>query len=148
MLTLLPAVLVIFGRRLFWPFVPSFGSTVREDAGVWARVGRWVGRRPRPVWLGTTAILAVLALGLLTLDTNLRQEDQFPGEPDAVAGQRLIEASYPSGTGQQTTVIAVAGQAEQVLAVLPFVPLIEIGIVVAFGVLLDTWSSARSWCPP
>jgi putative drug exporter of the RND superfamily len=116
MLTLLPAVLVIFGRRLFWPFVPSFGSTVREDAGVWARVGRWVGRRPRPVWLGTTAILAVLALGLLTLDTNLRQEDQFPGEPDAVAGQRLIEASYPSGTGQQTTVIAAAGQAEQVLA--------------------------------
>ena len=51
MLTLLPAVLVIFGRRLFWPFVPSFGSEIREGAGVWARVGRWVARRPRPVCL-------------------------------------------------------------------------------------------------
>ena len=116
MLTLLPAVLVIFGRRLFWPFVPQYGSEAREDSGVWARVGRWVGRRPRPVWIGTTALLAVLALGLLTLDSNLRQEDQFPGEPDSVAGQRLIEASYPSGTGQQTTVIARAGQADQVVA--------------------------------
>jgi RND superfamily putative drug exporter len=116
MLTLLPAVLVIFGRRLFWPFVPRHGSPPREDSGLWARVGRWVGRRPRPVWIGATVLLAVLALGLVTLDSNLRQEDQFPGEPDAVAGQRLIEASYPSGTGQQTTVIANAGQADQVLA--------------------------------
>jgi MMPL family len=33
-----------------------------------------------------------------------------------IAGQKLIEASYPSGTGQQTTIIAGAGQAEQVLA--------------------------------
>ena len=116
MLTLLPAVLVLFGRRLFWPFVPVYGSEAREDSGVWARVGRWVGRRPRPVWIGTTALLAVLALGLLTLDSNLRQEDQFPGEPDSVAGQRLIEASYPSGTGQQTTIIARVGQTDQVVA--------------------------------
>ena len=116
MLTLLPAVLVLFGRRLFWPFVPRHGSQAREDDGVWARVGRWVGRRPRPVWAGTTVVLAVLALGLVTLNTNLRQEDQFPGEPDSVAGQKLIEASYPSGTGQQTTVIAGADRADQVLA--------------------------------
>jgi RND superfamily putative drug exporter len=116
MLTLLPAVLVIFGRRLFWPFVPRYRSEAREDSGVWARVGRWVGRRPRPVWIGTTALLAVLALGLVTLDSNLRQEDQFPGEPDSVAGQQLIEASYPSGTGQQTTIIARADRADQILA--------------------------------
>jgi putative drug exporter of the RND superfamily len=116
MLTLLPAVLVIFGRRLFWPFVPRYGSEAGESAGVWARVGAWVDRRPRPVWIGTTAVLAVLALGLLTLDTDLRQEDQFPGEPDSVAGQRLIEASYPPGTGQETTIIAAADQAVDVLA--------------------------------
>jgi putative drug exporter of the RND superfamily len=61
MLTLLPAVLVIFGRRLFWPFVPRYGSEAGESAGVWARVGAWVDRRPRPVWVGTTAVLAVLA---------------------------------------------------------------------------------------
>ena len=39
MLTLLPAILVIVGRGVFWPFVPHFGSDPREGTGLWARMG-------------------------------------------------------------------------------------------------------------
>ena len=109
MLTLLPAILVVFGRRLFWPFVPSFGSEHHEESGIWARIGVAVSRRPRPVWIATVVLLLVLALGVIGIDTNLAQSDQFRTKPDAIVGQNLIAESFPAGSGAPTTVIANAG---------------------------------------
>jgi RND superfamily putative drug exporter len=108
MLSLLPALLVIFGRRLFWPFVPRLGSTSHDASNVWSRVGRWVERRPRPIWVGTVVLLGILATGLLGLDTNLSQADQFRDEPEAITGQKRIEASYPAGVGSPTLVVTDA----------------------------------------
>ena len=56
MVTLLPAVLVIFGRWIFWPVRPGFGSAEPTSRGFWSRVGQVISRRPRTVWL-VTAIL-------------------------------------------------------------------------------------------
>ncbi len=56
MLTFLPAVL-LFGRWLFWPFVPKYGSPSHEQSGLWGRVARLVGRRPRVAWVATTTLL-------------------------------------------------------------------------------------------
>jgi len=106
MLTLLPAILVIVGRRVFWPFVPHFGSASHETSSIWSRVGGWVDRRPRPVWIGTVVVLAVMALGLIGADFSLANADQFRDEPDAITGQKLIAASYPAGASQPNTVIA------------------------------------------
>lgn len=106
MLSLLPAILVVFGRRLFWPFVPRFGDVVHEGGGIWAKVGERVSHRPRRVWIGTAIVLAIFALGLTGIDTNLAQDDQFRSKPDAIVGQRLLEQSFPAGQGQPTTVIA------------------------------------------
>src|SRR4051794_6728597 len=39
MLTLLPALLVIFGRWIFWPRRPAYGSAEPTASGLWARVG-------------------------------------------------------------------------------------------------------------
>ena len=60
MITLLPALLVIFGRWMFWPFSPTFGSVEPTSTGLWAKVGAWIKPRPRKVWIVTT-----LALGRL-----------------------------------------------------------------------------------
>ncbi|MCM0678929.1 efflux RND transporter permease subunit, partial [Micromonospora phytophila] len=49
-LFVLPAVLVLFGRGLFWPFVPRVGGAVREGR-LWGRLGAAVVRRPVPVAL-------------------------------------------------------------------------------------------------
>ena len=43
MITLLPALLVIVGRWVFWPLRPRYGSAEPTTRGVWARIGR---RRP------------------------------------------------------------------------------------------------------
>ena len=51
MITLLPALLVIFGRWMFWPFSPTFGSAEPTSTGFWAKVGAWIAPRPRKVWI-------------------------------------------------------------------------------------------------
>ena len=51
MVTLLPALLVICGRWVFWPKRPAFRSAEPTADGFWARVGRAISHRPRRVWL-------------------------------------------------------------------------------------------------
>ncbi|HJY97568.1 MAG TPA: MMPL family transporter, partial [Streptosporangiaceae bacterium] len=67
MMTLLPALLVIFGRWLFWPVKPAYGTDEPTARGFWARVGRRIAVRPRVVWVVTALILGVMATGLLGL---------------------------------------------------------------------------------
>jgi RND superfamily putative drug exporter len=122
MLILLPAVLVIFGRRLFWPFIPRYGTVSEEEAGVWARIGRWIRGHARPVWVGTAIVLAIFALGLFDLDTTLPQEDQFRNTPDSIAGQQLIVRHFPAGASSPATIIANANAADQIQAAIADTP--------------------------
>jgi Predicted drug exporters of the RND superfamily len=63
MITLLPAILVIFGRWIFWPVRPGFGSPEPTRRGLWSRVGQAISRRPRTVWLVTAILLAAGGAG-------------------------------------------------------------------------------------
>ena len=118
MLTLLPAMLVIFGRRAFWPFVPRFGGQgVDETHGAWRRVGDRVAVAPRRVWIGTVAVLAIFALGLLNFDDGLTNGNSFRGDVEAVQGQELLAKSFPAGANAPTEVfVPEAGRAEAVAA--------------------------------
>src|SRR5215831_7051325 len=51
MLTLLPALLVIFPRGVFWPYKPAYGSAEPTTRGLWARVGWAIAPRPRVTWI-------------------------------------------------------------------------------------------------
>lgn len=82
MVTLLPALLVICGRWVFWPFVPRFGSDEPTTSGFWARTGNRIAPRPRLVWIFTALALVVIALGALRLDTS-----GIPNDETYVAGQ-------------------------------------------------------------
>src|SRR3954447_4346150 len=62
MITVLPAWLVIFGRWLFWPKRPSFGSAEPTASGLWSKVGRAIAPRPRAVWTATALALLVACL--------------------------------------------------------------------------------------
>ena len=65
MITLLPALLVIVGRWIFWPVRPKYGSDEPTTRGFWARVGRFISHRPRAVWSVTAVLLACASLGLI-----------------------------------------------------------------------------------
>lgn len=117
-LTLLPALLVIVTRRVFWPFVPKLGTHHEDGEAFWGRVGLWVSRRPRPVWIATTGLLLVLAVGVTNYAVSFSQEDQFTNKPEAILGAELIARSFPAGAGAPTTVIADLAVAETVAQVI------------------------------
>jgi len=119
MLTLLPALLVTFGRWIFWPVRPTFGSDEPTSSGIWARIGAGVARHPRRVWAGTTLALMVLALGILDLSADgLTQKQSFRGTPPSVAGEAVLSRHFPAGVGSPVIVIANAPKFAEVEAVL------------------------------
>jgi RND superfamily putative drug exporter len=110
MITLLPALLVIFGRWVFWPMRPTMGSTEPTSTGFWARVGGRVAPRPRRVWIGTTVVLGALALGVLTLNTSgLSTEESYTKEFDSVKGQNVLA---DHGLADNSTPLMVVSNAE------------------------------------
>ncbi|MFG1658905.1 MMPL family transporter [Micromonospora chersina] len=114
-LFVLPAVLVLFGRGLFWPFVPRVGAAAREGR-LWGRLGAAVERRPLPVAVLATLLLAALALGGLGIRTGLSETEQFRAKPEAVAGAETLARAFPAGTTQPVAVLTNPGAAPAVLA--------------------------------
>jgi RND superfamily putative drug exporter len=99
MLTLLPALLVVFGRRAFWPFVPHRGDAGTDVThGPWRRIGERIRRRPRPVWIAGALVLLALSAGILDVNTGLTQANGFRGTVEAVQGQQLLQRSFPAGS--------------------------------------------------
>jgi putative drug exporter of the RND superfamily len=111
MLTLLPALLVIFPRGVFWPYRPAYGSAEPTAQGLWARAGRAIAPRPRLVWITTAVILGILALGLTSLNADgLTNAQSFRGtHPESVTGEAVLVGHFPAGVGQP--VIVVGSQA-------------------------------------
>jgi RND superfamily putative drug exporter len=123
MLTLLPALLVICGRWVFWPLRPTYGSDDHTETSVWGRIGRRIAVRPRLTWVTTTVLLAVAALGILSLNPDgLSNEESFTGTPDSVIGERIVAAHFPAGAGNPLVVVSNAAQAPAVAAALKTTP--------------------------
>ncbi|WP_435228229.1 MMPL family transporter [Streptomyces sp. Tue6028] len=117
MLTLFPALLLVFGRWIFWPVIPHLGSADPTASGVWARMGGRIARSPRVVWVATALALAVLSLGLLQLRAGgIGNADAFTGKPDSITGQEVSARYFPAGSGDPLVVIADQARADQVRA--------------------------------
>jgi RND superfamily putative drug exporter len=115
MITLLPALLVIFGRWVFWPRRPTLGSAEPTEHGLWARIGRRMARRPRLVWVVTAVVLGVMALGLTGLKAEgLQNKDAFRTKPESVAGDKVLGRHFPAGAGDPVQVIGRAEAAGQI----------------------------------
>jgi putative drug exporter of the RND superfamily len=152
MTTLLPALLVIFGRWAFWPRIPRYGEPQPDDSR-WGRIGDRVARRPRLVWVGSTLALGALAFGLLGVKTGLDSEHFTTTTPDSVVGQRLMAQHYPAGRDEPTQVIVAASSAAQAGATARTVPgvaetqppeLSTDGRLAEIGVVLDDQKDSQA----
>ncbi|MFE2099838.1 MMPL family transporter [Streptomyces sp. NPDC059468] len=123
MVTLLPALLVVCGRWIFWPVRPSYGSAGASGEGFWTRVGTAVSGRPRLVWIGTALVLGAMATGLFGLRADgLSNTDQFTGKPQTAVGEEIQSRHFPAGSGDPVFVVARAASAQRVRAALSAVP--------------------------
>jgi putative drug exporter of the RND superfamily len=123
MITLLPALLVVFGRWMFWPVKPRYGSPEPTRRGFWARVGNGISRRPRTVWLVTALLLAASSLGLIGFKFGtLTTAQSFRGTPSSVTAQNVLAKYFPAGTGEPVQVISTAAGGEAVRTALADTP--------------------------
>jgi len=113
-LFVLPAALVLFGRGLFWPYVPRFGSESRTEHGVWFRLGSLVSKKPIAVAVVGALLLGGLALAVPTIKVGLAQTERFTSVPEAVTGQEIIADAFSAGSGSPAAVIVKSAYAEQV----------------------------------
>lgn len=123
MITLLPALLVIFGRWIFWPKRPSLGSREPTATGLWAKVGGLIKPRPRLVWVVTALILGGFAMGLTQLSAHgLTSEDQYTKKFDSVLGQEVLTTHKMADQSTPIMVVANVAKAAEVKSALSSVP--------------------------
>lgn len=113
--TVLPAVLLLGGRWMFWPVVPKEGKPNKSDNGVWAKLGRGVSKRPVAVAIIGAAVLASLALGGSNLKIGLSTTEQFLKAPEAVTGQQVLAKAFGAGAGSATEVITKNAYVQSVI---------------------------------
>ena len=114
-LGVLPAAIVVFGRGLFWPFVPRFGDVNKSETGWWARLGTRVSKRPVTVAIVGVAILGALAVGGNGVTIGIPETEQFRVKPEAVTGIEVLAEAFPAGTSAPARVVANNDQAEDVV---------------------------------
>ncbi|MGH3121994.1 MAG: MMPL family transporter, partial [Streptosporangiaceae bacterium] len=102
-LTLLPALLAIFGRAAFWP------SKTREGTGkigVWGRVAGRIVQRPALILVVGLLVFGGLAVASLGYKgAGFGGETNAPAHSDSAAGQTLLTKYFPRSTANPTNVI-------------------------------------------
>ncbi|CAN5468276.1 MMPL family transporter [soil metagenome] len=115
-LIVLPAALVLFGRGLFWPYVPRFGTEGSTEKGVWHRLGVLVSRKPVIVAIIGAVVLGGFAVaGLPQVRIGLSQTERFTSVPEAVVGQQVIADAFSAGSGSPVVVISNANRVDDVV---------------------------------
>jgi putative drug exporter of the RND superfamily len=115
-LTFLPAALVLLGRAAYWPFRPTLGSEHPHVSGLWGRVARLVGRRPRATWVLTLLALAAAAAFVPTFeDDGIPQSELFLTEVDSVEGEDALGRHFATEAGNPVAIVGRAGQLREIL---------------------------------
>ncbi|VEG51408.1 MMPL domain-containing protein [Mycolicibacterium aurum] len=127
-LLVLPTALGLFGRKLFWPFIPAVGATPLTDSGIWHRVAAAVARKPARVAVVSIGALALLCTGLFYTPVGLSQTEQFRVQAESVSGFDTLSAHFPSGLTDPARVIASTDRAAEVQRAITETP----GVVSAF----------------
>jgi RND superfamily putative drug exporter len=123
MITLLPALLVVFGRWIFWPVRPGYNSAEPTTRGLWSRAGQAISHRPRAVWLVTAILLGAGVFGLAGFKFGpLTTAQSFRGTPPSITAQQVLAKHFPAGSGEPVNVISTTAKAGQVRTALAATP--------------------------
>ncbi|MFM8621524.1 MAG: MMPL family transporter [Candidatus Nanopelagicaceae bacterium] len=115
-LTLLPAILVLFGRWVFWPRIPRHDDIDEKLTGFWSKVANATANSPKKFAAVTSIILILMVALVPTLKANgISTLDGFTKKPKSLVGQELLLQHFPGGQNQPTQIIISKDKAEQVI---------------------------------
>lgn len=96
-LSLLPALMALCGRVLFWPVQPrpgTLGETFAAASGIWVRMGRLVTNHPRLIALGVTVVLLPLALSTVLIQPSFDDLKSLPVTSPSVQAFNAYQAHF------------------------------------------------------
>jgi putative drug exporter of the RND superfamily len=102
-LTLLPALLAIFGRAAFWPSKPKAGSS---STGLWGKIASRILRRP-----AVALVLGLVVFGALSVAVTAYKSAGFggtisaPAGTDSAAGTNLLNKYFPTTAANPTNLV-------------------------------------------
>jgi putative drug exporter of the RND superfamily len=102
-LTLLPALLAIFGKAAFWPSKPKPGAS---STGAWGKIATRVVRRP-----AAALTIGVIVFGALSVAVTAYQSAGFggtisaPAGTDSAAGTNLLTKYFPASSANPTNLV-------------------------------------------
>lgn len=111
-LTLLPSIMLLAGRKIFWPRIPKYEPNVvaasdgMPTRGVWPKVAPLIAKHPRMIWISTAALLAIGAAFAPSLKASgVSQSELVLGDSPAREAQETLSAHFPGGSGSPTYVL-------------------------------------------
>ncbi|MBL3688287.1 MMPL family transporter [Leucobacter zeae] len=134
-LLLLPPLLAVCGRRVFWPLVPRPAGAAALDGtradgaardsaapgggrggGFWRGIAERVVARPAVSLAAGLAVLAVMSAGLLGTSVGLDQVQKFRVPSESAAGLEVLSQHFAPGEAQPILVVARSADADAVVA--------------------------------
>ena len=125
-LLVLPSALVVFGRWIFWPFVPRVGGKNPYEKSIWSKLGNAVSKKPLAVAAIGVAILGGLASGGLGIKNGLSATEIFIEKPEAVLGQEVLAEAFPAGSATPTFVVVETEYVDQARELVDIPGVVEI----------------------
>jgi putative drug exporter of the RND superfamily len=102
-LTLLPALLAIFGRAVFWPSKTQAGT---GKTGVWGRVSARIVRHPVPTLVAGLMVFGGLAFAVTAYTpAGFGGDTTAPAGSDSAAGAKILSAHFPNTSANPTNII-------------------------------------------
>lgn len=113
-LFVLPPLLAVFGRKIFWPFIPRAGAAPRHGRA-WRALASTVVRRPATSLVSALVLLAVMTTGLFGTSVGLDQLERFRVQSESATGLEVLSDHFPPGEAQPIVVLTGSDATDGVL---------------------------------
>jgi putative drug exporter of the RND superfamily len=103
--TLVPALFTLFGRKAFWPKVPTFGQDTEIKHAFWGPVAKFVVNKPVMTGGAVAIFMVVTALNVFNLNYEFDAVKKFPKDLPSRVGYEIVESKYNKGELAPSTVL-------------------------------------------
>lgn len=103
--TFIPALILIFGRAVFWPSSERKAAERSQGGVIWQRVASLVHQAPAKVAAGLLILLVVMSAGLLSYQETFNSLSGFRTDTESARGQALIADQFGPGRLAPATVV-------------------------------------------